>query len=124
MNKKEKQDIILDKTYIKINFKSDISKGSLILKTKFAQLNIKKIAKLLKDCEWHIIEDYKLNLEETLSFDQEYQDCLKHIRQLERYLAFATTYNDYESASDYVEKIEESRNKLKEIKDRIAKERG
>lgn len=124
MNKKQKQDIALDKTYIKIIFKSDISRGSLILKTKFAALNIKKIVKLLKDCEWHIIEDYKLNLEETLSFNQDYQDCLKHLKQLERYLAFATTYNDYESVNHYVEEIGKYKNQLKEIKDRIIKERG
>lgn len=124
MTKQQKEEVVLDTTYIKIIFNSNISKGSLILKSKFFELNIKKITKLLKDCEWHIIKDYKLNLEETLSFDQEYQDCLKQIKRLMGYRNYYIYHNDLETATQYVKDLETYQKILTDIKNRIAKERG
>lgn len=124
MTKQQKQEIILDTTYIKIIFNSNISKGSLILKSKFFELNIKKITKLLKDCEWHIIKDYQLNLEETLSFNQEYQECVKNIKRLMSYRDYYVYHYNYERANEYINDIKTYSNQLKEIKDRIIKERG
>lgn len=123
MTKQQKEEVILDTTYIKIIFNSNISKGSLILKSKFFELNIKKITKLLKDCEWHIIKDYKLNLEETLSFDKEYQECVKHIKRLMSYRDYYIYHCDYERTNEYINDLKTYSNQLKEIKDRIIKER-
>lgn len=113
MKKAELEQIKNDNHWIKIDFLTPYSKGSMIMKESYYLKYQKKIEKKLGKYYW-VDYDYKLTLGEYILMDEEHQRIEKHIKYLSHHLDYAKTYCDEAVIQSYINSIAEYSNQLLE----------
>lgn len=102
-----------DNHWIKIDFLTPYSKGSMIMKESYYLKYQKKIEKRLSNYYW-IDYDYKLTLGEYILMDEEHQRIENHIKTLGRYLDYARRHDQEKDIQNYLQDIEFYSNQLLE----------
>ncbi len=102
-----------DNHWIKIDFLTPYSKGSMIMKESYYLKYQKKIEKKLGNYYW-IDYDYKLTLGEYILMDEEHQRIERIIKTQGRYLEYARHHNNESDIQYYLQQIEEYSNLLLE----------
>ena len=102
-----------DNTWVRITFLSPYSKDSMIMKTAYYELNMKKLEKRLPKYYW-VDYDYQLTLGEFILMDEEHIRIENHIKALGHSLDFARRHDDQDGIAMYLSRIEEYSNQLLE----------
>lgn len=102
-----------DNHWIKIDFLTPYSKGSMIMKESYYLKYQKKIEKKLSNYYW-VDYDYKLTLSEYILMDEEHIQIENHIKRLGNSLNYARRVNDKRYEESLLKDIEEYSNQLLE----------
>ena len=106
MTSKQYDEIVNDKTWIKISFLSECGRGEIILKTSMYNHKQKKIEKMLKGLTYYIDYDYKLAINEVMMFDPELNRLKNFDKSLHRSLNYAMQVSDEEYIKELNDKID------------------
>lgn len=99
-----------DNHWIKIDFLTPYSKGSMIMKESYYLKYQKKIEKRLGKYYW-IDYNYTLTLGEFILMDEEHQRIEKDIRRCSHLLEYEKTHRGYEEEIHYYEQLIDQYNK-------------
>ena len=113
MKKVELEQIKNDNHWIKIEFLTPYSKGSMIMKESYYLKYQKKIEKKLSNYYW-VDYDYKLTLGEYILMDEEHIQIENHIKRLGNSLNYARRVNDKRYEESLLKDIEFYSNQLLE----------
>lgn len=91
--------------YILIEFKTQYSTGRIIMKEEYFLCKDKKIQKILKDTDFHIINPYHLTLDEFINFDEEFIRLNKYKKRLYSYLNYEKDHGRGEEYNYYLKRI-------------------
>lgn len=92
---------INDTEYVKITYTSSFSSGCLLFKKSFYELNIKRIDRLLKKCDYRIINDYQITFDEFVSLDEEMNQLLKAEKRYSHLAKYYKDHYEYKLAEEY-----------------------
>lgn len=106
MTNKQYDEIVNDKSWIKISFLSSCGRGEIILKTAMFNHKQKKIEKMLKGLTYYIDYDYKLSINEVMMFDPELNELKHYDKRLHNSLNYAYQVHDEKYIKELEEKID------------------
>lgn len=106
MTNKQYDEIVNDKSWMRITFLSECGRGEIILKTAMFNHKQKKIEKLLKGLTYYIDYDYKLSINEVMMFDPELSRLKNFDKSLHRSLNYAMQVCDEDYIKELNDKID------------------